>query len=91
MYSFSVTFWVTVTVRVKFRLAIGLGLVIGLVLALGLGWHDKAVKHQYNIDTKAWTTVHIMLDKNSSGDEIANVNFYAVRPEASRIRWNNTK
>jgi len=27
--------------------------------------------------------------KNSSGDEIANVNFYAVRAEATRIRWNN--
>jgi len=26
------------------------------------------------------------LYKNSSGDEIANVNFYAVRPEATRIR-----
>jgi len=25
-------------------------------------------------------------NKNSSGDEIANVNFYAVRPEATRIR-----
>ena len=30
-------------------------------------------------------------NKNSSGDEIANVNFYAVRPEATRIRWNNPK
>jgi len=30
-------------------------------------------------------------NKNSSGDEIANVNFYAVRPEATRIRWNNAK
>jgi len=29
--------------------------------------------------------------KNSSGDEIANVNFYAERPEATRIRWNNAK
>ena len=29
--------------------------------------------------------------KNSSGAEIANVNFYAVRPEATRIRWNNAK
>jgi len=29
--------------------------------------------------------------KNSSGDEIANVNFYAVRPEATWIRWNNAK
>jgi len=27
-------------------------------------------------------------NKNSSGDEIANVNFY---PEATRIRWNNAK
>ena len=26
------------------------------------------------------------IDKNSSGDETANVNFYAVRPEATRIR-----
>ena len=26
------------------------------------------------------------LNKNSSGDEIANVNVYAVRPEATRIR-----
>jgi len=25
-------------------------------------------------------------NKNSSGDEIANVNFYAVRPEATQIR-----
>ena len=25
------------------------------------------------------------------GDEIANVNFYAVRPEATRIRRNNAK
>ena len=25
-------------------------------------------------------------NKNSSGDEIANENFYAVRPEATRIR-----
>ena len=24
-------------------------------------------------------------------DEISNVNFYAVRPEATRIRWNNAK
>jgi len=30
-------------------------------------------------------------NNNSSGDEIANVNFYAVRPEATRIRWNNAK
>ena len=31
------------------------------------------------------------LNKNSSGDEIVNVNLYAVRPEATRIRWNNAK
>jgi len=32
-----------------------------------------------------------LIYKNSSGDEIANVNFYAVRPEASGIRYNNAK
>ena len=32
-----------------------------------------------------------MKNKNSSGDEIANVNFNAVRPEATRIRWNNAQ
>ena len=32
------------------------------------------------------STVTPSEDKNSSGDEIANVNFYAVRAEATRIR-----
>jgi len=32
-----------------------------------------------------------ILNKNSSGDEIANVNFYEVRPEATRISWNSAK
>jgi len=32
-----------------------------------------------------------MSNKNSSVDEIANVNFYAVRPEGTRICWNNAK
>ena len=32
------------------------------------------------------TLVRVYVYKNSSGDEIANVNFYAVRPEATRIR-----
>jgi len=31
------------------------------------------------------TIMSASADKNSSGDEIANVNFYAVRPEATRI------
>jgi len=30
-------------------------------------------------------------NKNSSGDDIPNVNYYAVRQEATRIRWNNAK
>jgi len=32
-----------------------------------------------------------LLNKNPSGDEIANVNFYPVLPEATRFRWNNAK
>jgi len=31
------------------------------------------------------------LNQESSGDEIANVNFYAVRQKATRIRLNNAK
>jgi len=30
-------------------------------------------------------------NKNSSGDEIANVNFYALRPEATQIHSDNAK
>ena len=51
------------------------------------GLHDPT-------DVRAYTHLQFLGDrlyKNSSGDEIANVNFYAVRPEATRIRWNNTK
>jgi len=33
----------------------------------------------------------VIQNKNSSGDKITNVNFYAVRPQATRIRWNNAK
>ena len=36
------------------------------------------------------TLLELEHNKNSS-DEIANVNFYAVRPEATRIGWNNAK
>jgi len=48
----------------------------------------------YKLQTNMYTIAKvnfINLDKNLSGDEIANVNFYAVRPEATQIRWNNAK
>jgi len=37
-------------------------------------------------DFKARISTESESDKNSSGDEIANVKFFAVRPEATRIR-----
>ena len=37
------------------------------------------------------STEKTKINKDSSRDEIANVNFYAVRPEATQIRWNNAK
>jgi len=37
---------------------------------------------------RSWPTA---FNKNSSRHEIANVKFYAVRPEATRIHWNNAK
>jgi len=43
---------------------------------------SPAIKHFWCI---------IKHNKNSSGDEIANVNFYAVRPGSYRFRWNNAK
>jgi len=44
-------------------------------------------------DGKLQSYIHTVtrIYKNSSGDEIANVNFYAVRPEATRIGLNNAK
>ena len=44
-----------------------------------------------NLKTVDPSNILTYVYKNSSGDEIANVNFYAVRPEATRIRWNNAK
>ena len=38
------------------------------------------------IDGSKFLSLLTYHDKNSSGDEIANVNFYAVRPQATRIR-----
>jgi len=52
---------------------------------------DKCT-HKYthtHADTQKLKGAELHLEcnyKNSSGDEIANVNFYAVRPEATRIR-----
>ena len=46
---------------------------------------------EYKPDAHTWNVANLpfhdyLIDKNSSGDEVANVNFYAVRPEATRIR-----
>ena len=48
------------------------------------------------VPSKNFMKIHNFLlttnaDKNSSGDEIVNVNFYAVCLEATRIRSNNAK
>jgi len=42
-------------------------------------------------DFKAELISTVSKYKNSSRDEIANVNFYAMRPQATQIRWNNAK
>ena len=53
-------------------------------------WHVISHIYQYIVSfSSQFSSSHY--NKNSSGDEIANVNFYAVRPEATRIRWNNAK
>ena len=54
------------------------------------GWDPLSRNFGLNQTTDQPTNRPIK-NKNSSGDEIANVNVYAVRPEATRIRWNNAK
>ena len=44
----------------------------------------------YRSQTKTMSNEETWNNKNSS-DEIENVNFHAVRPEATRIWWNNAK
>jgi len=52
--------------------------------------HEGVIYLQNNFLSIMATTGSVLSNnthnKNSSGDEIANVNFYAVRPEATRIR-----
>jgi len=61
------------------------------------GTLDKAVVSTcigYTPSSVSWNYILLndaLRNKNSSGDEIANVNFYAVRPEATRIRWSKAK
>ena len=43
-------------------------------------------KEQVTVQVHSVVVIHQVTYKNSSGDEIANVNFYAVRPEGTRIR-----
>jgi len=60
-------------------------------------FYYRAFQHEAYDYYKSLPVCHVWLCnsgtpyKNSSGDETANVNFYAVRPEATRIRWNNAK
>jgi len=43
-------------------------------------WADDTIR------PSSFTTLSTIYNKNSSGDEIANVNFCAVHPEGARIR-----
>jgi len=56
-------------------------------------WKSK-IKNSSTIAAELWRNAGLSafsvaggyVGKNSSGDEMANVNFYAMRPEATRIR-----
>jgi len=47
--------------------------------------------HKVLVDLQASNMDAFRNHKNSPGHEIANANFYAVRPKATRIRSNNEK
>jgi len=57
----------------------------GYSAAMLCGWGVKAGWLTSYVDRPINVLVAFRY-KNSSGDKIANVNFYAVRPEATRIR-----
>ena len=40
----------------------------------------------FSLEMAFWSILSGIFDKNSSGDEIANVSFYAGAPEATGIR-----
>jgi len=47
---------------------------------------EQPKERSRNMGEKYTSTQRPKKDKNSSGDEIANVNVYAMRTEATRIR-----
>jgi len=54
-----------------------------------LVWKNQYIMKNFHADYHHYCNASISVlsdNKNSSGDEIANVNFYTVRPEATRIR-----
>jgi len=53
-------------------------------------WLNYCVNNYYDTETMLSSAV-VSKYKNSSGDEIANANFDAVRPENTQIRWNDAK
>jgi len=57
------------------------------------GWIDTGTIWAFSADWphSPLTSSTSTSNKNSSGHEIANVNVYAVRSEATLIRWNNAK
>jgi len=58
---------------------------------LGLEFHNGRRDGRADERVNSVKILSTLYNKNSSGDEIANVNFYAVRREATRIRRNNAK
>ena len=62
---------------------------VTLTVRFDHGMSHTTVRHILPLDhgdPHLRTMIKSKQDKNSTGDEIANVNFYAVRPEATRIR-----
>ena len=61
-------------------------LVVKLFSILGCRSRIILVSKDLHLILTAYRRRQLQFNKTSPGDEIANVNFYAVRPEAGRIR-----
>jgi len=58
-------------------------------VAVGNGdvlWLNASTDRTDTTEYTVFSTIEYLLTRTHAGDEIANVNFYVVRPEATRIR-----
>jgi len=95
----------TATARSELHKVLFLALSVTFLFVCEISWEPvnwfATISHGRHVLSLARTSLKVKVkaskvkvtrdNKNSSGDEIANENFYTVCPEGTRILWNNAK